>query len=134
MSDSIHSLLCGISPLGHTCHLTKFDTQRYELGFCSPPVQRAAVGADLEDGLADSASAADEVIWYQPPGLDWDLSPVVAASPVPAQVASDIAAVIARVVAEARDGDAVVVMSNGGFGGIHQKLLAALRERHGGAA
>lgn len=87
-----------------------------------------------KDGLADSASAADEVIWYQPPGLDWDLSPVVAASPVPAQVASDIAAVIARVVAEARDGDAVVVMSNGGFGGIHQKLLAALRERHGGAA
>lgn len=87
-----------------------------------------------KDGLADSAQAADQVIWYQPAGLDWDLTPVVAASPVPAQVASDIPAVIARLVAEAAPGDAVVIMSNGGFGGIHQKLLAALRARHGVAA
>ncbi len=86
-----------------------------------------------KDGLAESAAAADQVIWYQPAGLDWDLQPVIAASPVPAQVASEIAAVIARLVAEAEPGDAIVVMSNGGFGGIHQKLLAALRARHGEA-
>ncbi len=86
-----------------------------------------------KEGLAESAQAADQVIWYQPAGLDWDLTPVVAASPVPAQVASDIPAVIARLVAEAVPGDAIVIMSNGGFGGIHQKLLAALRERHGAA-
>lgn len=84
-----------------------------------------------KDGLAASAAAADQVIWYQPSGLDWDLAPVVADSPVPAQVASDVAAVVARLVAETRPGDAVVIMSNGGFGGIHQKLLAALREKSG---
>ncbi|MES2721415.1 MAG: UDP-N-acetylmuramate:L-alanyl-gamma-D-glutamyl-meso-diaminopimelate ligase [Pseudomonadota bacterium] len=87
-----------------------------------------------KDGLAASAAAADQVIWYQPAGLDWDLAPVVADSPVPAQVASDIAQVIARLVAEAQAGDAVVIMSNGGFGGIHQKLLAALRAKSGPVA
>ena len=33
---------------------------------------------------------------------------------------------VAAIVAEARDGDRILVMSNGGFGGIHGKLLAAL--------
>ena len=36
-------------------------------------------------------------------------------------------AIVAAVASEARDGDVVVVMSNGGFGGIHGKLLDALR-------
>jgi UDP-N-acetylmuramate: L-alanyl-gamma-D-glutamyl-meso-diaminopimelate ligase len=40
-----------------------------------------------------------------------------------------IDAIVATVAAEARDGDLVVVMSNGGFGGIHQKLVAALAGR-----
>jgi UDP-N-acetylmuramate: L-alanyl-gamma-D-glutamyl-meso-diaminopimelate ligase len=77
-------------------------------------------------GLADSASAADEVIWYQPEGMDWDLSAVVAASSVSAQLMSSIDDIINRIVTEAKSGDAVVIMSNGGFGGIHQRLLAAL--------
>lgn len=77
-------------------------------------------------GLADSASAADEVIWYQPAGIDWDLNAVVAASAVPAQLVSSIDDIIKRIVAEAKPGDAVVIMSNGGFGGIHQRLLTAL--------
>jgi UDP-N-acetylmuramate: L-alanyl-gamma-D-glutamyl-meso-diaminopimelate ligase len=34
--------------------------------------------------------------------------------------------IIARVVNEAGEGDAVVIMSNGGFGGLHQKLITAL--------
>ena len=40
----------------------------------------------------------------------------------------DIDDIIATIVAEHRDGDVVVLMSNGGFGGIHRKLLQALRE------
>jgi UDP-N-acetylmuramate: L-alanyl-gamma-D-glutamyl-meso-diaminopimelate ligase len=80
-----------------------------------------------KDSLAPSVAAADAVLWYQPEGLDWDLGPVVAASPVPAQVLHSIDAIIARVVDEARPGDQVVIMSNGGFGGIHRKLVEALR-------
>ena len=40
-----------------------------------------------------------------------------------------VEAIVAAVTAEARDGDLVVVMSNGGFGGIHQKLVNALAAR-----
>jgi UDP-N-acetylmuramate: L-alanyl-gamma-D-glutamyl-meso-diaminopimelate ligase len=79
-----------------------------------------------KDSLAPSVAAADEVIWYQPEGLNWDLGPVVAASPVPAQVLNSIDGIVARVVAEAQPGDQVVIMSNGGFGGIHRKLVDAL--------
>lgn len=78
--------------------------------------------------LAQSAAPADHVIWYQPPGMDWDLADV--ASAAGASLATDLDAIIARVSSEARVGDAIVVMSNGGFGGIHQRLLAALQARH----
>jgi UDP-N-acetylmuramate: L-alanyl-gamma-D-glutamyl-meso-diaminopimelate ligase len=39
----------------------------------------------------------------------------------------DVDTIVGEVAAEARPGDLVVVMSNGGFGGIHRKLLEALR-------
>ena len=79
-----------------------------------------------KDGLAHSARLADEVIWYQPEGLDWDLQPVISASPNKAEVSRSLDEIIARVVNEAGEGDAVVIMSNGGFGGLHQKLITAL--------
>ena len=80
-----------------------------------------------KDGLAHSTRLADEVIWYQPEGLDWDLQPVVEAAPNKSQVSRSLDEIIQRIVQEAGEGDAVVIMSNGGFGGLHQKLLAALQ-------
>ncbi|WP_159124450.1 UDP-N-acetylmuramate:L-alanyl-gamma-D-glutamyl-meso-diaminopimelate ligase [Acinetobacter variabilis] len=80
-----------------------------------------------KDGLAHSARLADEVIWYQPEGLDWDLQPVIDAAPNKAVVARTLDEIIQTVVAEADEGDAVVIMSNGGFGGLHQKLISALK-------
>ncbi len=79
--------------------------------------------------LAPSTADADAVFWYQPAGLNWALDDVVAASRVPAQVVNDIDALVRTLVAEAKPGDAILVMSNGGFGGVHQKLLAALQAR-----
>lgn len=78
--------------------------------------------------LAESARVADQVIWYQPAGLDWDLQPVVAAATNAAQVGNDLDTIINRVKTEATDGDVVVIMSNGGFGGLHGKVMAALAE------
>jgi UDP-N-acetylmuramate: L-alanyl-gamma-D-glutamyl-meso-diaminopimelate ligase len=66
------------------------------------------------------------VIWYQPEGLDWQLDDVLAQSPVPARVYKTINDIIAVLVADAKQDDQIVIMSNGGFAGIHQKLLAAL--------
>ncbi|CAD9197329.1 UDP-N-acetylmuramate:L-alanyl-gamma-D-glutamyl-meso-diaminopimelate ligase [Acinetobacter bohemicus] len=80
-----------------------------------------------KDGLAHSARLADEVIWYQPEGLDWDLQPVIEAASNKAVVARSLDDIIQTVVNQAGEGDAVVIMSNGGFGGLHQKLIAALQ-------
>ncbi|WP_445000978.1 UDP-N-acetylmuramate:L-alanyl-gamma-D-glutamyl-meso-diaminopimelate ligase [Halomonas mongoliensis] len=85
----------------------------------------------LRERLAESVACADLAFWYQPPGLDWSLEPVMAASPVPARLEQALEALVAALVAEARPYDRIVVMSNGGFGGIHEKLLAALKEAHG---
>ena len=85
----------------------------------------------LKGRLAACVADADAVWWYQPPGLDWMLDDVLAASPVPARRVQDIDALIADVVGQARRNDRIVVMSNGSFGGIHDKLLAALEAKHG---
>ena len=50
---------------------------------------------------------------------------------VPARFLQTVEAIVAVVAREARPGDRVVAMSNGGFGGIHEKLLSALADRRG---
>ena len=78
--------------------------------------------------LAGSTGCADEVIWYQPPGLDWSLDSVLSESPVPAAVSESLEEIVAKVVSHNGEPLTVVVMRKGGFGGIHQKLLDALAE------
>jgi UDP-N-acetylmuramate: L-alanyl-gamma-D-glutamyl-meso-diaminopimelate ligase len=80
------------------------------------------------DGLPDSVKLADQVFWYAPPNLGWDLAATATACPVPAQVCSSLESIIAEVKALARPGTQVVIMSNGGFGGLHGKLAKALEE------
>ena len=76
--------------------------------------------------LAPSLEAADEVLLYSPADLGWDLGKVVTALGDQAKLFDDVAAIVEYVASEARSGDHVLVMSNGAFGGIHQKLLEAL--------
>lgn len=76
--------------------------------------------------LAAATRDADEVFWFQPEGMDWSLESVVEGSSVPATLASDIDALAQQVAAGSRSGDRIVIMSNGSFGGLHQKLLAQL--------
>jgi len=60
-------------------------------------------------------------------GLDWDATAALAPMGDRAQVAGAIEPLVKQIVAAARPGDHIVCMSNGGFGGVHDKLLAALR-------
>ncbi|OQX13809.1 MAG: UDP-N-acetylmuramate:L-alanyl-gamma-D-glutamyl-meso-diaminopimelate ligase [Thiothrix lacustris] len=76
--------------------------------------------------LATALQAADVVLLYQPEGLGWDLADVVAQIGDKAQLVQDIDALAAQVAQLAGAGDHILVMSNGGFGGIHDKLLAGL--------
>lgn len=62
-------------------------------------------------------------------GLDWDAAAALAPMGARVQVVNTLEPLIAQVTAAARDGDHIVCMSNGGFGGIHEKLLDALRSR-----
>lgn len=78
--------------------------------------------------LATALQAADVVLLYQPQGLGWDLADVVAQIGDKAQLVQDIDALAAKVAQVAGAGDHILVMSNGGFGGIHDKLLAGLAE------
>jgi UDP-N-acetylmuramate: L-alanyl-gamma-D-glutamyl-meso-diaminopimelate ligase len=78
--------------------------------------------------LAASLAEADAVWLYQPGELDWDLREVAATLIRPALVAADIDELVAAVVDYARPGDRVVVMSNGGFGGLHERVLDRLRD------
>ena len=59
-------------------------------------------------------------------GLDWDAAEALAPLGARARVAGSIDEVVAQVMAAAQPGDHLLCMSNGGFGGVHAKLLAAL--------
>ncbi len=59
-------------------------------------------------------------------GLDWDARAALTPMGERAQVADDLAQLLAQIRAAAQPGDHLLCMSNGGFGGIHAKLLAAL--------
>ncbi|MCY1346261.1 UDP-N-acetylmuramate--L-alanyl-gamma-D-glutamyl-meso-2,6-diaminoheptandioate ligase [compost metagenome] len=78
------------------------------------------------DGLPDSVLQADQVYWYAPPNLGWDLAATAALCTVPSQVCDSLEAIIEQVKAQAAPGTQVVIMSNGGFGGLHGKLAKAL--------
>ena len=60
--------------------------------------------------------------------LGWDPAQLFRAAGREVECPASIDALVAAIVQAARPGDHVVVMSNGGFGGIHAKLLSALRE------
>jgi UDP-N-acetylmuramate: L-alanyl-gamma-D-glutamyl-meso-diaminopimelate ligase len=79
------------------------------------------------DSLAPSLTQADRVWLFEPPDLGWDLSDVARAARPRTDVVSSIDALVAAVAAEVQPGDHVLIMSNGGFGGFHGKLLAALQ-------
>jgi UDP-N-acetylmuramate: L-alanyl-gamma-D-glutamyl-meso-diaminopimelate ligase len=76
--------------------------------------------------LADSLKAADQIILFEDAGLDWSLSEITEQLGDKARVEASIDTIVKRAMAMAQAGDHILVMSNGGFGGIHQKLLDAL--------
>ena len=77
--------------------------------------------------LARCAEAADYALWFTPPDLQWDLASIVTADGQEALDSTD--ALIKRALAVVAPGDSIVIMSNGGFDGLHGRLMAALEER-----
>ncbi len=72
--------------------------------------------------LAESLIDADKVFGFSG-GIDWDLATALQPLGARAEDCKDLGHLVARIGAEVRAGDHVVFMSNGGFGGVHQKML-----------
>ncbi|MBA6328179.1 UDP-N-acetylmuramate:L-alanyl-gamma-D-glutamyl-meso-diaminopimelate ligase [Colwellia sp. MB02u-6] len=81
-----------------------------------------------KDTLAKSLSNADMVFVYQGEQVKWSVETLITDCVQPCFVSQDISQLVANIVANAQAGDTLVVMSNGGFAGIHEKLLLALSE------
>ncbi|PKF80409.1 UDP-N-acetylmuramate:L-alanyl-gamma-D-glutamyl-meso-diaminopimelate ligase [Vibrio sp. vnigr-6D03] len=79
-----------------------------------------------KETLANALSTADSVYLFQPDNIQWSVDDVASQCHQPVQTSDDIDTLVTRIVEEAKPGDQILVMSNGGFGGIHDKLLNAL--------
>jgi len=79
----------------------------------------------MKSALPGSLAEADEVFCYGA-NLGWDAVEALAPLGAKAAVEDDLDRLVGRIVAAARSGDHVLVMSNGGFGGIHGKILERL--------
>ena len=82
----------------------------------------------MKDALPPSLAMADRVYVYTH-GLGWNANAVFAPLGERARCLDDLDSLVGAIAAEAKPGDHVLVMSNGGFGGIHGKLLQALERR-----
>jgi UDP-N-acetylmuramate: L-alanyl-gamma-D-glutamyl-meso-diaminopimelate ligase len=95
------------------------------LAVLEPRSNTMKLGA-MKDALPGSLRDADRVFCYAAQ-LGWDAAAALAPLGEKAQVSNDLADLVRDIVSAARPGDHILVMSNGGFGGIHQKLLDALQ-------
>jgi UDP-N-acetylmuramate: L-alanyl-gamma-D-glutamyl-meso-diaminopimelate ligase len=82
----------------------------------------------MKDALPPSFAQADRVYIYTA-GIGWDARSLFALLGARARCEEEVDSLVSAIVAEARAGDHVLVMSNGGFGGIHDKLLDRLSAR-----
>jgi UDP-N-acetylmuramate: L-alanyl-gamma-D-glutamyl-meso-diaminopimelate ligase len=79
--------------------------------------------------LAESLRGADRVFVYKSPDVKWDVADAMRPLGSLVVVHDDLAELTEAIVAESRSGDQLVLMSNGSFGGLHERLLAALQAR-----
>ncbi len=79
----------------------------------------------MKSQLPWSLEAADLAFCHSG-GLDWDATEALAPMGARAQVGKNIDELVAQVASAAQPGDHIVCMSNGGFGGVHERLLKAL--------
>ena len=97
------------------------------------PRSNAMKRGTLKQALPDSLSQADIVFGYgETEGKDalgWNLKAALAPLGEKAHAFNQLDQLVDAVVSAARPGDHILVMSNGGFGGVHQKLLESLARK-----
>jgi UDP-N-acetylmuramate: L-alanyl-gamma-D-glutamyl-meso-diaminopimelate ligase len=76
-----------------------------------------------QDTLAQALINADQAFILRPKQADWDIQAKMEQAPIPVRLFDQADDIVAALVATAQPGDQILVMSNSGFSGIHQKLL-----------
>jgi UDP-N-acetylmuramate: L-alanyl-gamma-D-glutamyl-meso-diaminopimelate ligase len=104
------------------------NEQRRVIAILEPRSNTMRMGVH-QDSLAGALSLADQVLLYQPADLSWSLDAVTAELGDKAVEADSIDTILNYVAEHAQAGDDIVVMSNGGFANIHQRLLDTLNDR-----
>jgi UDP-N-acetylmuramate: L-alanyl-gamma-D-glutamyl-meso-diaminopimelate ligase len=84
--------------------------------------------------LASALEPADRAWFLNTGDLGWDLRAAVTSLKGRVSFAETVEALVQGLADEVKPGDHVLVMSNGGFGGLHDKLIAELRRRAAVAA
>ena len=80
-----------------------------------------------QEQLVDACQSADMIIWQTPEKTGLNFAEMISKSKAPAYAFSEVDEIVAFLEENTRSGDHIVIMSNGGFGGIHEKLLTALK-------
>jgi UDP-N-acetylmuramate: L-alanyl-gamma-D-glutamyl-meso-diaminopimelate ligase len=103
----------------------KVGDEKRILAVLEPRSNTMKLGVHKGD-IAPALNAADYVFIYQPDTIPWSVNEIADGCYQPATTDTNLDKLVDKIVTEAKDGDTILVMSNGGFGGIHDKLLAAL--------
>ena len=80
-----------------------------------------------KDEIAPALGRADVVFMLQPDNIPWDVAEIAGQCVQPAHYTGSVDKLVDMIVAEAKPTDHILVMSNGSFGGIHQKILDRLK-------
>ncbi|MTC61295.1 UDP-N-acetylmuramate:L-alanyl-gamma-D-glutamyl-meso-diaminopimelate ligase [Providencia rustigianii] len=82
-----------------------------------------------KNDIAPALGRADEVFLFQPTNIPWMVTEIAEHCVQPAHWHADVDTLANMVIDTAQPGDHILVMSNGGFGGIHEKLLDGLKKK-----
>jgi UDP-N-acetylmuramate: L-alanyl-gamma-D-glutamyl-meso-diaminopimelate ligase len=117
-----------------TAILTTIDGLRRQVGrqrivaVLEPRSQTMRLGIH-QQSLARSLAGADQVWLYAPPSVSWDVRAAMASLGARAHVVSELDTLVLELSRSLKSGDHALIMSNGGFGGLHTRLLEALSAR-----
>ncbi|WGE57091.1 UDP-N-acetylmuramate:L-alanyl-gamma-D-glutamyl-meso-diaminopimelate ligase [Actinobacillus equuli] len=104
----------------------KVGKEQRILAVLEPRSNTMKMGVHKEE-IAPSLADANAVFVYQPDTIPWSVSVITDSLSQPAAWSANLDELVALVVKEAKPNDHILVMSNGAFGGIHNKLLNVLK-------
>ena len=82
-----------------------------------------------KETLANSLKLADRIFVYKANDVEWNMSDMTCGQ-IPLSIQTDINTLVDEIVSRSQPGDNILVMSNGGFAGIHDKLLQGLEYKY----